>query len=156
MSKEMLSWHSPWIFWPKSANFLANQLRDSELFIELFTCCRNFCLFFADPFYKGISRNGQHKRGMFRPFHAFFSRSLCPNAKNQSKFKILLSFWREISLRWRLPISLLVTSNIFYLDARDVDRFWGCVVIFILVAVYMRAPYVLSNMSMGLVDIYFK
>ena len=69
---------------------------------------------------------------MFRPFHAFFSRALCPNAKfNQN----LIFHRRELSPR---QFSAFFTHDIFHFDARAVKRIRGCVENFIWVVVYQQ------------------
>ena len=70
-----------------------------------------------------------HTRGMFRPFHNFVSRVLCPYAKSQSKSDCPITSPRTISE---------VGSSIFFfsLDARAVKRFRGSFAYFILVYVY--------------------
>ena len=69
---------------------------------------------------------------MFRTFHAFVTSTLCPNSKCKESIKILLSYPQELSLR-TLP---LFHSTHFYSDARAVEQMRGCVVIFILAAVF--------------------
>ena len=66
---------------------------------------------------------------MIRPFHSFVSRTLCPNAKSQSKYDP-----RTIS---EVAFSIFFAHDIIRLDARAVKRIGECVADLILAVVYM-------------------